>query len=398
MDNNNLYSIFYMYKKHQQLFLSDAEIAYIQYRDFRIDLLTGIKLDFDLESFIVDIEKVKISNSFEEPIVFHLFYELGYKFINRLDLINQDVPLAIFIKYKKAEIQNIYNNLDKIELSLQSLNRFKFSEYKKKFNSIYDHLKKGNCYQANLTHKFVMRNVEQLNPASIQSCIFSNPLNIGAYSHSTYIHSLGKYFVSNSPECLFQIFEKDNNIKIRTMPIKGTMKSSIGLDSEKSWDKLSASSKDEAELFMITDLMKNDLTKINLRPSKVLKKKARLNAPGIVHQFSLIESTLYKDANLLQVLSSIFPGGSITGAPKKMAVELLNDLEQGPRGFYCGSTLLLYKKIKTASINIRSAEVDYSNNEISYGAGGGITLNSNVQSEFDEVLLKLKSFLLLLNN
>ncbi|MDH5414612.1 MAG: chorismate-binding protein, partial [Flavobacteriaceae bacterium] len=87
----------------------------------------------------------------------------------------------------------------------------------------------------------------------------------------------------------------------------------------------------------------------------------------------------------------------ITGAPKKNVMRLIKQIEKKNRGFYCGSTVFCFKRAMTASINIRSAEIDFIQDEIKYGSGGGITLESQAEAEYDEILAKLKSFLLLLN-
>ena len=92
---------------------------------------------------------------------------------------------------------------------------------------------------------------------------------------------------------------------------------------------------------------------------------------------------------------ALFPGGSITGAPKKRVMELINEIEGFERGLYCGSTILLYKGLRSGSINIRSTQIDFMQNEIKYGAGGGVTLLSKASDEYKEALGKLKSFLLL---
>ncbi len=159
--------------------------------------------------------------------------------------------------------------------------------------------------------------------------------------------------------------------------------------------KLEKDEKNQAELYMITDLMRNDLTRLTMNPANVVHDKYPLHVPGLIHQFSVVESSLSAKENLANIVKNLFPGGSITGAPKKNTMELIEKIEKFKRGFYCGSTILCYKNRKTASINIRSAEIDYTQNEVTYGAGGGITLQSQALEEFEETLNKLKSFLLL---
>ena len=97
--------------------------------------------------------------------------------------------------------------------------------------------------------------------------------------------------------------------------------------------------------------------------------------------------------DLWSVISKVFPGGSITGAPKKRAMRLIHSLEKRERGFYCGSTLIFYQQMKSASINIRSAVIDFENQTLLYQAGGGITLLSDALDEFKEMTYKRDSFI-----
>jgi anthranilate/para-aminobenzoate synthase component I len=91
-------------------------------------------------------------------------------------------------------------------------------------------------------------------------------------------------------------------------------------------------------------------------------------------------------------MQSLFPGGSITGAPKKKVMSLISSFERYQRGAYCGSTLLCINKRKSASINIRTALIDFEHKVWRYGAGGGITLLSKAHEEFQEMELKVSSF------
>jgi anthranilate/para-aminobenzoate synthase component I len=180
------------------------------------------------------------------------------------------------------------------------------------------------------------------------------------------------------------------------MPIKGS--EVLGKNPQDSWRKLKACPKNQAELYMITDLLRNDLSKIEKPKAQVIKKKSPLRVPGILHQFSLVSVLLNKNTSLYKVISSLFPGGSVTGAPKKRVMEILNDLEfSGKRGFYCGSTIILYKNLKAASINIRSATIDLNSGEFIYGSGGGVTLLSQVEDEYKEMKLKIGSFINILS-
>ncbi|MCO4753541.1 MAG: chorismate-binding protein, partial [Bacteriovoracaceae bacterium] len=115
-----------------------------------------------------------------------------------------------------------------------------------------------------------------------------------------------------------------------------------------------------------------------------------------VHQFSIVEANAHEGLNLYQLVKGLFPGGSVTGAPKKNVLKILRKLEAYDRGMYCGSTIVLHKNLKAGSINIRSCEIDFTTSELKYCAGGGITLKSRPQDEFDETYAKMESFLQLL--
>jgi anthranilate/para-aminobenzoate synthase component I len=118
-----------------------------------------------------------------------------------------------------------------------------------------------------------------------------------------------------------------------------------------------------------------------------------LVVPGIIHQYSLLSVDLDYKVRLGKIIKSLFPGGSITGAPKKRVKELLFSLEKRSRGFYCGSTVILHESLLAASINIRSAEICFTNKLLKYSSGSGITLLSKSKDEFDELRLKEYSFM-----
>ena len=350
-------------------------------------------MDLGVQYFLQEMERVESSQRSDHPLVIHLFFELGYSFFQLETRNDENVPLAIFIKYSQSVEQAILPSSSD-SLSLEPLSQISFEKYHQQFNEAYRNLLDGETYQLNLTHPFYLRPSDQLSPQEYINRFWQDPFKVGAYAHATYIDALDKLFLSNSPECLFQIKTQNNRQLIQTMPIKGTERVS-GDDWKEAWKKLRSSSKNQAELYMITDLMRNDLSRLTGHPSRVLYKKYPLHVPGLIHQFSVVESLLPKDKNLADIIKALFPGGSVTGAPKKNTLRLIGAIENYRRGFYCGSTILFYKQMKTASINIRSCEIDFTQNEIKYGTGGGVTLQSQAFAEYEETLNKLKSFLLL---
>ena len=362
----------------------DPYYAYVYYKDRKLDLLTGRWFSSSLEQFEKRLGEIKLTHMASHPVIFHLFYELGYYFMEEETSLS---PLSIEIRYGKWE--NYIPVPIKQKISLKLLQKTSFDRYKQKMNCGIEELIKGNCYQFNLTtptyYEF------KGTPEEFVGKVWKNPKNWGAYAHCTYIAPWKRLYLSNSPECLFGIKRKRNRISVYSMPIKG----SVPLESDwrRSWKKLASSKKNEGELYMITDLIRNDLAKIQRPSAVVLAKKKPLQVPGILHQYSLVKVDLNHKTRLSEVVRALFPGGSVTGAPKKRVMKILRNLEDGERGFYCGSTLVLFKSLMAASINIRSVEVDFDKYKMVYHSGGGITLLSRSKEEFLEMELKRKSFM-----
>lgn len=393
--DNNLYSLLHLADQNKVLMCTQPASAFIYYRDFKLDLLTGMKTQSTAQYIHEHLEALKIDADYENPVVIHLFYEFGFSCVDLKENLPPHKPLAIIIKYSEYQLQDksAFIEEEDNQLSLKITEYPSFEEYHKKFEKVYQHLIDGDCYQVNLTGPFYFKFKGADNPLSFIRNVWSRTLSVGAYAHATYIDSLGKLFFSNSPECLFQIKNEHNKTYAYTMPIKGTLKLDDEEQREVKWQQLANSKKDQAELYMITDLLRNDLTKICLNPAKVLDKKLPLYVPGLVHQYSKLSVELKEGTNLDQIVRALFPGGSITGAPKKRVMSIIHETEKYERGFYCGSSIILHKGLKSASINIRSAVLDYSQDELFYGAGGGITLLSQAIEEFDESYAKMESFL-----
>ncbi len=373
--------------------------AFYYYHNKKRDLITGEESISSLEEIEKLLIEKDLNDSYENPHLFHCFYELGYFLSGQFEKISEDDLLLIEIKYSQSRWfeKKHFSRAGKKNLSLRELNGLKLSSYCSKFDSSYQHLLKGNCYQVNLTHRFHFSFNDKITAKDFLDCLFSGD-EVGAYAHATYLGTQQKMILSNSPECLFKISKQGYYSRITTMPIKGTIAYDRDEDEiDDLWQQLSGSVKDEGELNMITDLLRNDLSKIQNPTARVIDKKNMLIVPKIMHQYSKVIVDVDNSTTLWQILSSLFPGGSVTGAPKKRVMEIIEELEDEKRGIYCGSTMIFHKSFKAASINIRTAWVDLSQNRMVYGAGGGITLLSECQKEYDELYLKLRSFVKLLD-
>lgn len=187
----------------------------------------------------------------------------------------------------------------------------------------------------------------------------------------------GVEFVSASPELFFEI----EGGRIHSEPMKGTARPDAA-------GALAASDKDRAELAMITDLVRHDLTPL-CRPRSVVVRAERrfVHLPYATQTVSDVEGELLPGVTALDALDALHPGGSVTGAPKRAARAMIDRLERSPRGAYCGALGFAAGGRTTASLLIRTAVRDAAG--WVYGVGGGIVHDSDPGQELEELHVKL---------
>lgn len=394
-----MWSLFAQPRRQQEtpsfLFCSRPHVAKLHYKYHTLDLLSGRKLPGGVKDLLNGLQEVSLAASFARPKVLHLAFELGHFFSGHEELIPGHTPLAIEIEYLRAR----QVSLDELWSQKLSVPQLRFLQvpslelYRQAFERVQAELLAGNCYQLNLTAPFYLTWDRRHTPSDFIRTLWQDPQRIGAYGHATWLSTTGQLLLSNSPECLVQRRNTAEGIELYSMPIKGTLPLSDTSDFQEAWRQMCQSRKEEGELNMITDLVRNDLAKIDRPQAQVLTKRRPLRVPGILHQYSLVRSEVSPQVTWSRILECLFPGGSVTGAPKKRVMSLIHQIEAEARGFYCGSTWLAYQDTLAASINIRTAEIDLSARELKYGAGGGITLQSHVDGEFEEMMRKSESFL-----
>lgn len=253
-------------------------------------------------------------------------------------------------------------------------------QYADAFERIKKYIHDGDCYQVNLAQKFSVGC--QGDPWQAYKNIRSiNPSPFGAYINTPYGQIL-----SSSPERFLRVDDRH----VETRPIKGTRPRSQDLDEDKRLlFELQNSEKDRAENLMIVDLLRNDLGKScspgSIEVSDLFKVES---FPKVHHLVSTVTGELSKGHDALSLLSGCFPGGSITGAPKYRAMEIIDDLEPDPRGIYCGSIGYIgYDGNMDTNIAIRT--MIHTEGEIQFSAGGGIVSDSDMESEYQETLDKV---------
>ncbi len=348
--------------------------AHALYSDHFVDLQTNVSTKSDLRSTLTDWLGQPFVQKDKSAKIIHLFYELGL--VTHGISVNEDVLLGIYFEFEAMEPFEDSTRTPK----LHELSRVSFEIYEEAFKRGYEHLLRGDCYQFNLTYPFTYAPTHKLDASAFASAI-KGP---GEFAHAADVGPLGISLLSNSPESLY---EREGEDTIVTKPIKGTIRKAEGAAS-----KLLASRKDRAELDMITDLLRNDLNRIEIPRAEVRARSKLMEITHLYHLYSEVSLKLSKETSLKEVTLSLFPSGSVTGAPKKRVMNILTELEMGERGLYCGSTIFSFGDILRANVNIRSGIVDHSKNLFTYHAGGGCTLLSSAPEEYREMLDKVESF------
>jgi len=202
---------------------------------------------------------------------------------------------------------------------------------------------------------------------------------------SAYMECGNRQILSSSPELFLRMSERS----IETRPIKGTRpRFPDPKADERSAQELTTSQKEIAELVMITDLLRNDLGQVSDFGSVFVEQMLKLETLQQVHHLvSTVKGTLRADVSQLEALASCLPGGSITGAPKKRATEIIAELEPTPRGLYTGVIGFIgFNGESQFNIVIRSLIAE--KGKLSYHVGAGIVADSDPASEYQETLHK----------
>jgi anthranilate/para-aminobenzoate synthase component I len=352
------------------------------------NILSGKSSSGGLEDLKAQMSKVTLDTMSSSSQVFHLFYEAGLALEARAELsIRDDTPMGFYFKFREKRPYLLKKGRDLHAVKVKGPSEEK---YFLAFEKGLHHLKRGDCYQYNLTFPFMIEFSAMAASDFLAHC-WRRKECVGQFASFTSIEGVEDSLFSNSPECLFQIRKDDEAFLVETFPIKGTQR--IENDDEgQAWRLLSSSEKDESELFMITDLMRSDLSRLSGKWADVIAKKEKMKVPGLLHSYSHLQSTLKPETTLLNIVECLFPGGSITGAPKVSVMKVIDGIEREVRGFYCGSTVIKSGCIFQGSINIRSGTLSCVKGRMRYHSGGGITSRSKPESEYREMWDKVQSF------
>ncbi|HZF29930.1 MAG TPA: aminodeoxychorismate synthase component I [Gammaproteobacteria bacterium] len=262
------------------------------------------------------------------------------------------------------------------------------AEYAAAFARVQDHIRRGDCYQVNLTQRFVARaegdawraylRLREINPAPF----------------AAFLDFPDGRVLSSSPERFLRV----DGDRVETKPIKGTRPRAADAARDRAQaEALRSSAKDRAENVMIVDLLRNDLGKSCVPGSVRVTKLFDVESYASVHQLvSTIEGRLAPGKHALDVLAGCFPGGSITGAPKVAAMKIIEELEPQRRSVYCGCIGYVgYDGNMDTNIAIRTL-VQHGEHVYTW-AGGGVVADSEVDAEYQESLDKAAALLAVLD-
>ena len=258
--------------------------------------------------------------------------------------------------------------------------------YLENIGRVLDYIRAGDVYQINYTQRVYF------------SCsgdsfdLYLRLKEIQPVSYAAFVNTGEGLVISGSPELFLRLDSK----RVLSKPMKGTRKRSQKPSTDRRLrQELKESEKDQAENVMIVDLMRNDLGRFCVYGSIEVPRLYVVEAYDTVYQMvSYVSGRVRSDTPIADIIRATFPPGSITGAPKKRAMEIIYELEPNQRGVYCGAIGYLFQDKMVLNVAIRTLEL-YDGRGI-LGVGGGIVADSDPELEYEESIIKAKASMMAL--
>ncbi len=321
----------------------------------------------------------------------YMAYEAGYAFEDKLAplmIAGRQTPLMVFGVFDGPapadhRLSQPLQRMENEAFLTEATPAWDFPAYKDRFDRLHQHIRRGDCYQGNLTMPVTARwNGDPR--AAFWSLIERQPVKYGAL-----VDLGGPIILSRSPELFFRV---DDHGWIETRPMKGT--APRGASPSEDADIIAAMRSDgktQAENRMIVDLLRNDISLISETGSVEVPKLFDIETYPTVHQMvSHVQAKLLPDLSIRDIFAALFPCGSITGAPKLWAMEILHGLEAGPRDAYCGAIgMIAPSGAMRFSVAIRTITL-FADFRAIFNVGGGIVFDSTAEAEYQECLLKAR--------
>jgi para-aminobenzoate synthetase component 1 len=370
-------------KKNEIRFVPEDSLARLQ--DFihsKKDSWLFGHLNYDLKN-----QLEQLSSDHRDFIQFPEFFFFEPSILIRLDeeqmFIEAENPTEIFNEINTVVLTSPVKDITRAVIIK---NRILKEEYISIVRQLQQHILRGDCYEINFCQEFFAEQagIDPINAYRALSDISPNPF-------SALYRLEDKWLLCASPER----FLNKQGEKILAQPIKGTSKRIFGDDSidEQKKKELFHSSKDRSENVMVVDLMRNDLSKICEEGTvKVDELYGIYSFPQVHQMISTISGKLKKDTPFSEIIKATFPMGSMTGAPKKRVMELIEQYEKTKRGIFSGSLGYISPNGDfDFNVIIRSIMYNSSAEYISFQAGSAITFYSDPEKEWEECLLKAEA-------
>ena len=316
----------------------------------------------------------------------YLSYEAGFVFEPRLGGLAQpsDTPLLAFGIYDAPQpFPDLAPGRARVA-PLQTL--MPRPAYDAAFATVRAYIAAGDCYQVNLTFPLETR-LLQGTPLDLYAALRRQAVGFGAYVDFGPTHD-GPVLVSRSPELFLRI---DAGGRIETKPMKGTApRDADPVEDAVLAEALRTRAKDRAENLMIVDLLRNDIARIARVGSVKVPELFHVESYATVHQMvSRITGQLAEPASLSGVMQALFPCGSITGAPKIRAMQIIAQVEPHARGAYCGAIGWMGPE-GAACFNVAIRTLTVTGDHIRLNVGGGVTHGSTAEGEWEEAWWKTR--------
>jgi len=353
----------------------------------------------EIQDYIFGYLSYELKNDTENLLSEHFdgleFSDVCFFQPKKLFLLKNGVLEIKYLKAYSSEIDDDITDILNIESkaitggvpnsNLTINSRVSENEYREKLKIILEHIHRGDIYEVNFCQEFFFENAN-INPVKV----FQKLDTISSPPFAAFLKINHHYVLSASPERFVKRLEN----KIISQPIKGTARR---LENEAGDKKIKAQlekdPKERAENIMIVDLIRNDLSKTAKKGTVQVEELCKVHTYKQVHQLvSTIISEVENNTNSIAIIKSLFPMGSMTGAPKISAMKIIESQEENKRGLYSGAVgYFTPENDFDFNVVIRSILYNAKNNYVSFSVGGAITSKSIIEKEYEECMIKAEA-------
>ena len=397
--------------QHREVVFLDSNAYHQKYSSYdavlAVDAFTSIKTDY--ENAFQDLYQYQSQT--KDWLFGYLSYDLkndsevlqsnNFDGLNFPDLFFFQPKKLFLIKKNQVEIQYLRMCDDEIELDFEEIlsmvsvihhpssikieQRISKENYLSKVSKMLEHIHRGDIYEANFCMEFYVEKA-QIEPLEIYQKLNA----ISEPPFAVYFKNNFQYLLSASPER----YLRKEGLKVISQPIKGTARRSFDLEQDKQLKSdLAQNEKERSENIMIVDLVRNDLSHTATKGSVQVEELCQIYTFKQVHQMiSTIVSEVENTTSPIEILRTTFPMGSMTGAPKISAMQIIEDLEETKRGLYSGAVGYFTPNGDfDFNVVIRSILYNSENQYLSFSVGSAITSQAIPEMEYEECLLKAKA-------